>query len=254
MTGPQEVLRAEDVHVRLGRRDVLHGVSLAVHAGEFLGLLGPNGAGKTTLLRTLLGLLSPTSGTVSATGRVGYVPQNHHMAWDFPLSVEQVVRSGRTGLRGLLRPFTRIDATAVTHALERVGLSELAARPVAALSGGQRQRVLIARALAVEPQALLLDEPFTGLDMPAQESLLALIRGLAATDGVAIAMSTHDIGEAMDTCDSVALLRAGTLSAGPAAPATLRDAQLWTRTFGVREDSPLLRAAGIIGPDRQVAS
>lgn len=239
------VLQATDVHVRLGKHPILHGVTLSVNSGELCGLLGPNGAGKTTLLRTLLGLVRPSSGSVNCRGRLGYVPQNHHMAWDFPLSVRQVVANGRAGLRGFFRPLSRADIALADQAIERVGMSDLRERPVGALSGGQRQRVLMARALALEPSALLLDEPFTGMDLPAQEKLLDLTTALVRRDGVAVMMSTHNIGEAVDACDSVALLGAGRLIAGPTRPDELSDPQPWMDCFSVRAGSPLLRAAGV---------
>ncbi|MDA0173629.1 anchored repeat-type ABC transporter ATP-binding subunit [Solirubrobacter taibaiensis] len=225
--------------VRLGGRTVLADASLAVPAGELLGLLGPNGAGKTTLLRTVLGLLKPVRGQVIVGGNLGYVPQRHEFAWDFPISVEDVVMTGRAGRLGLFRRPGIADWQAVDEALERVRMGDLRARPVGQLSGGQRQRVLVARALALRPSALLLDEPFTGLDVPTQELLSELFLSLAREER-AVLMTTHDLAGAMHGCDRVALLNRTIVAVGT--PAELADEdELWMRTFGIGERSPLLR-------------
>ncbi len=225
--------------VRLGGRPVLHDVDLAVAAGELVGLVGPNGAGKTTLLRALLGLARPSAGTVAIDrDATGYVPQRHEVAWDFPVTVEQMVLTGRTGLLGLGRRPGVEDWRAVAAALERVHLADLRRRPVGELSGGQRQRVLVARALAVRPAALLLDEPYTALDMPTQE-LLADLFGSLATDGTAVLMTTHDLLGALATCTRLVLLDRTVVAQGP--PDELRDPEPWMRTFRVGPTSPLLK-------------
>lgn len=240
------VLLVEGLDVDLGGRPVLRGVHLAVDGGEFVGLIGPNGAGKTTLLRAILALIRSRAGQVLVDGHVarrgrsavGYVPQRHEFAWDFPISVERAVLSGRTGRIGAWRRPGVADWRAVGDAIDRVQLAELRTRPVGELSGGQRQRVLVARALALEPAALLLDEPFTGLDMPTQE-LLADLFGELARDGKAVLMTTHDILGALHACTRIVLLNGTVIADG--APIDLRDEQLWMRTFGVAERSPLLK-------------
>jgi manganese/iron transport system ATP-binding protein len=240
-------LAFDAVSVQLGGRIVLHDVTLRVDRGELLGLLGPNGAGKTTLLRAALGLLAPVAGRVEAAGRraapgrvpVGYVPQRHEFAWDFPVAVEDVVMSGRTGKLGLLRRPGVADWQAVDDALERVRMSDLRSRPVGELSGGQRQRVLVARALALQPTVLLLDEPLTGLDMPTQELLSDLFAALAH-EGRGVLMTTHDIAAAIYGCDRLTLINQTVIAAGT--PAQLAgDLDAWKRTFGIAEHSPLLR-------------
>jgi manganese/iron transport system ATP-binding protein len=237
----------DDVHVALGGRPVLTGASLRVTEGELLGLIGPNGAGKTTLLRTALGLLRPSSGRVAVDGRpvrpgrvpIGYVPQRHEFAWDFPISVANTVMTGLTGRLGLLRRPRVGDWEAVADALDRVKMTSLAERPVGQLSGGQRQRVLVARALALRPTVLLLDEPFTGLDMPTQELLAGLFAGLAH-EGRAVVMTTHDILGALDICDRIALLNRSIVAEGT--PVQLAgDSRAWMDAFGVGPDSALLR-------------
>jgi manganese/iron transport system ATP-binding protein len=239
-------LRIDDLRVDLGGRNVLHDVALRVAAGELVGLIGPNGAGKTTLLRAALGLVRHQQGTVLVDGtvlrrrraRLGYVPQRHEFAWDFPISVERTVMSGRTGRIGVFRRPGVADWTAVGDAIDRVHLGDLRTRPVGELSGGQRQRVLVARALALGSSTLLLDEPFTGLDMPTQELLADLFVDLAS-DGKAVLMTTHDLFGAMHACSRLVLLNRTVVAVGP--PDELRDATVWMRTFEVGETSPLLR-------------
>jgi manganese/iron transport system ATP-binding protein len=239
-------LGVEDLSVELGGRQVLTGVHLTVDKGELVGLVGPNGAGKTTLLRTVMGLLRPRSGRVLVAdepvrrGRaeLGYVPQRHEFAWDFPISVENVVMSGRTGKLGLFRRPGVTDWEAVAEALDLVRMTDLRTRPVGQLSGGQRQRVLVARALALRPAVLLLDEPFTGLDMPTQELLSELILSLAR-EARAVLMTTHDLPAALHTCDRLALLNRTIVAAGT--PDQLRDERLWMDTFGIGEHNPLLK-------------
>ena len=212
---------------RLGGRSVLEGVDLEVEAGELVGLIGPNGAGKTTLIRSILGLI-PSSGRVETDGAIGYVPQRHEFAWDFPISVRDAVLQAVTVRRGLLgRARTMRD---------------LAKRPSGERAGGQRQRVLVARALAIRPAVLLLDEPFTGLDMPTQEMLMDLFRSLA-DGGRALLMTTHDLIGARAGCDRLYLLRRTIVASGR--PEELADADPWIRAFDVRPDNPILDALGV---------
>ncbi len=238
------VLEIEHAAVALGGRLVLDDVSTRLDRGELCGLIGPNGAGKTTLLRAVLGLVRLRSGTIRVEGRVrggrsniGYVPQRHEFAWEFPISVERAVMTGLTGRIGLGRRVTVAHWKAAGDAIDRVRLSDLRTRPVGALSGGQRQRVLVARALALAPSVLLLDEPFTGLDLPTQELLINLFADLAA-DGHAVLMTTHDLVGAVQTCSRIVLLNRTVVADG--APDELRDEDTWMRAFGVGEASPLL--------------
>ncbi|MEW2134696.1 anchored repeat-type ABC transporter ATP-binding subunit [Streptomyces sp. NPDC005435] len=244
------VLEVRSLAVELGGRLVLHDIDLTVRSGELVGLIGPNGAGKTTLLRTVLGLLSPHSGDVClqdrpvdrARGTIGYVPQRHEFAWDFPLSVEKAVLTGRTHTVGWLRRPGRDDREAVRDALDRVAMTDLRHRPIGELSGGQRQRVLVARALALRPALLLLDEPFTGLDVPTQELLTALFRELRQ-EGKALLMTTHDLPAAADMATRLCLLNKTVIADGP--PESLRDPAVWLRAFGVARSEQLLTSLGV---------
>ncbi|MCI2956660.1 anchored repeat-type ABC transporter ATP-binding subunit [Agromyces atrinae] len=244
---PTPTLAVEAVSVDLGGRRVLTDASLRIHRGELVGLIGPNGAGKTTLLRAVLGLLTPARGRILIEGHptrpgrtpIGYVPQRHDFAFDFPISVANVVATGLTGRLGLLRRPGAREWDAVAEALDRVRMSELADRPVGQLSGGQRQRVLVARALASQPSVLLLDEPFTGLDLPTQELLAELFVDLAH-ENRAVLMTTHDLVGALDTCDRIALLNRTVVATGT--PSELAgDTEAWMTAFGIGADSALLR-------------
>lgn len=247
-TDPAAALRALEVRglsVELAGKRVLTGVDLYVGAGELVALIGPNGAGKTTLLRSVLGLI-PSQGSIalpSTPADVGYVPQRHEFAWSFPIDVHDAVMSGRVGRIGWFRRPRREDYEAVASALRRVRMWELRRRPVEQLSGGQRQRVLVARALALDPELLLLDEPFTGLDIPSQELLTDLFRDLA-DEGRAILMTTHDLAGAMRTFDRIYLVNRRVVGEGD--PESLRDAAPWVEAFGFRPDSPLLDALGVV--------
>ena len=232
-----------DLSVRLGDRLVVDGVSFEVRGGEWLGLIGPNGAGKTTLLRSLLGLVPIAGGTVTveapgpaaARGRgggslVGYVPQRHEFAWDFPVTVAGAVMSARARRIGWMRRPGRADREAVDAALRTVGLDALRDQPLHRCSGGQRQRVLFARALALQPRLLLLDEPFTGVDVATQATLVDLLRRRVA-EGDAVVMTTHDLVSARDVCTRLLLLNRSVVAEGT--PEALDDPEVWLRAFGV---------------------
>jgi len=235
-------LEIRGLTVRLGGREALSDVDLTLAAGELAGLIGPNGAGKTTLLRAVLGLVPASAGIIEVDGTIGYVPQRHEFAWDFPISVEKAVLTGRTPLIGMFRRATKTDRDAVREALERVSMTDLARRPIGELSGGQRQRVLVARALAQRPRLLLLDEPFTGLDVPTQELLTALFRTLRDEDK-AVLMTTHDLPAAAALCDRLCLLNRTVVADGP--PDRLRDPELWLRAFGVTRSDQLIYSLGL---------
>ncbi len=238
-------LEISDLCVQLGGREVLHNVELQLAQGELVGLIGPNGAGKTTLLRSILGVLKPTCGTITTSQPkklIGYVPQRHEFAWDFPITVREAVLNALEVRLGWLKRINIEHRRAVEHALQRTEMRELANRSVAELSGGQRQRVLVARALALNPDLLLLDEPFTGLDMPTQELLTDLFIQLAK-DGCAVLMTTHDLIGARAVCDRLVLLNRKVVAAG--APDTLNDPQVWIDTFNIRDTNPLLSALGV---------
>lgn len=241
------LLRVRDLEVAYGSNRVLHDVNLDIHPGQFVGLLGGNGAGKTTLIRTILGLIRPRHGEIAVDGargvaarqaKIGYVPQRHAYAWDYPIDVAGTVLTGKVRQLGWGKRAKTADWEDVYAALDLVGMTGLARRPLEQLSGGQRQRVLVARALVTRPKLLILDEPFTGLDQPAVESLNALF-GELTSSGQTLLMSTHDIMGALEVCSRLVLLRGTVQAAGE--PGELLEPEPWQRAFGVGPGSPLLR-------------
>ena len=241
MSTPGLGIRVTGLSVRLGDRPVLDRVDLAVGGGELVALIGPNGAGKTTLLRAVLGLVPAERGEVRADRPIGYVPQRPEFAWDFPISVAAAVLTGRTRAIGWLRRPRAGDRAAVDQALERTGLTALRGRPIGQLSGGQRQRVLVARALALQPPALLLDEPFSEVDIPTRELLTGLLAELAG-EGRAVLLTTHDLPAAAAACGRLCLLNRTVVAEGP--PDRLRDPALWLQAFGVTSSAELLGSLG----------
>lgn len=196
---PREVIAVRHVWAGYDDGQVLEDINLSVHEGDFVGLIGPNGGGKTTLLRVLMGLLPPMRGEVRVMGlpvkegrqAIGYVPQVIAFDREFPISVWDVVRMGRVGHRGLLKRYTADDDTIVTNALHQVGLHDMRHRPIGELSGGQRQRAYIARALATQPEILLLDEPTSSVDPQVSGNIYELLRQL--NDQITILLVSHDM-------------------------------------------------------------
>jgi zinc transport system ATP-binding protein len=210
---------------------VLRDVDLGISSGEFVAVAGPNGGGKTTLLRLSLGLERPRSGTAllfaepahefGARARLGYLAQRAIVGMDAPASVREVVASGRVARRGPGRFFRREDRAAVEAAIERVGLSHKADAPIQQLSGGQQQRGYIAKALAAEPDLLVLDEPTAGVDVDAQEAFAGLLERLHAELGATIVFVSHEFGAVERYVERLVLVRGGILFDGP--PTALPD-------------------------------
>jgi len=206
------ILRLQNVTVQYESGRALDDITFELRRGERLAVLGPNGAGKSTLFKVIAGVLRPTNGVVEVAGSepdghicIAYVPQRNQVDWNFPLRVSDVVMMGRVGKIGLLRRPTAADRQIVKRALETVGLQELANRQIGQLSGGQQQRMFIARALAQEAELMLMDEPFTGLDLPAQEELFRILDALRG-QGVTVMVALHDLQTAAERFDRVMLL------------------------------------------------
>jgi iron complex transport system ATP-binding protein len=238
------LLEARGLAIGHGGRVLARGLSLSLAAGEVLCLLGPNGAGKTTLLRTLLGLLRPHAGSVLLDGRglanlsrrriarrLAYVPQA--ASGGFAYTARQAVAMGRAAQLGALAAPGPRDLALAGAALDRLGIARLADRPVTELSGGERQLVLIARALAQEAAALILDEPASALDFGNQVRLLRLLSGLAR-DGLGVLFTTHQPDHALLIADRVALLGPDGVLHGPGAPDALITAARLAGLYGVR--------------------
>ncbi len=233
----QARLRTEQLSVHFGDRSALDTVDVAFAAGETTSILGPNGAGKSTLLRCLAGMLPPTHGAVLLDGqpvngptpRVVYVPQRSAVDWTFPISVLDVTLMGVGLRRSRWRPLGGSDKHAALSALENVGMRRLAGVQIGQLSGGQQQRVFLARALLQEGDAYLLDEPFTGVDVPTQHLLVELFDRMKR-QGKTIIYATHDLALAAASSDRVLLLNRRLVADGPPG-AVLTEAAL-RATFG----------------------
>lgn len=214
------IVRAVDLTVTYESGPALDRVSFEVYKGERLAVVGPNGAGKSTLFKVIAGILQPTAGRIEIYGGVpgehicvAYVPQRSVVDWRFPVTVYDVVMMGRVGRIGLLRRPGREDHQKVQQALARVGLSDCASRQIAQLSGGQQQRMFLARALAQEAELMLLDEPFTGLDLPSQNDLLDLLERLQR-EGITLMISLHDLNLAAQHFTRVMLLNRSLIALG----------------------------------------
>ena len=198
--------------------------SFEVPQGSVTALVGVNGAGKSTLFKAIMGLVPSASGEMEILGlpvkralrenRIAYVPQAEEVDWDFPVLVEDVVMMGRYGHMGLLRRPKPADRAAVAAALARVGMETLRKRQIGELSGGQRKRVFLARALAQDAQVILLDEPFTGVDVTTEDEIVALL-GELRSEGRVMLVSTHNLGSVPQFCDRTVFVKGTVLASGP---------------------------------------
>ncbi len=214
----------KDLTVAYQRIPAIHHLDLALSCGHRVALLGPNGAGKTSLFKALVGLVPLETGSVNfgghgatpAAAEIAYLPQRSAVDWDFPVTVRGLVEMGRYLRTSWWRPFARADADAVEFALATIDLHDLADRQISALSGGQQQRAFIARSLAQNAHVFLLDEPFTGLDQPAQESLGETIACLAEAGNLVVA-AHHDLKTVPDLFDQVIFLNRELIAFGDTA-------------------------------------
>lgn len=217
---PSPLIKASQLALGYNGHTVVNDLDLTVSPGEIVGLLGPNGTGKTTILRALAGLLKPKCGTalihdqdVNAMSPllraryIGLVPQNEAYVW--PLTVEEIVMLGRAPHRGWLLPLSENDRSMVERALDITELQDLRDRPIGKLSGGERQRVRIARALAQEPEVLLLDEPTANLDIHHQVQVLKLVRELVEKRQLTAIIAIHDLALAARYSDRLVLVNEG---------------------------------------------
>jgi len=232
---PQEAWRpdalpsivVEDVTVAYPNGTVaLRDTSFALGAGTIAGLVGVNGSGKSTLFKSIMGFVTPIRGKVTIAGMpvrealkrnlVSYVPQAEEVDWNFPVLVEDVVLMGRYGHMGFFRNARPKDREMVEASLQRVGMADFRKRQIGELSGGQKKRVFLARALAQEGKIILLDEPFTGVDVKTEEAIIELMRELRGA-GHLMLVSTHNLGSVPDFCDQVVLVNRTVLASGPTA-------------------------------------
>src|SRR6266545_453189 len=247
-------LEVRGLRVSYGAQLVLEDVSFRLAPGQLVGIIGPNGAGKTTLLKALLGLVPIESGRMTASGatitrrggHLAYVPQRDAINWRFPATVADVVLMGRYGRLGWFKRPGPQDRAIAQHCLEQVGMQAFARRPIAALSGGQQQRVFLARALAQEPEVLLLDEPISGVDAPTQESILTILNDLA-DQGKTLLLTTHDLHCNMEHFDALLALNRRVVALGPVEQVLTPD--VLTRTYGTQ----VVLADGQLGERRRQA-
>jgi len=214
------ILRAADLGVRYESGPALEGVSFELEVGERLAVVGPNGAGKSTLFKVIAGVMTPSDGKVHVYGHepgghicIAYLPQRSQVDWNFPVSVADVVMMGRVGKLKLFRHPRARDWEIVQHALDVVGMQDLAGRQIRELSGGQQQRMFIARALAQEAELMLMDEPLTGLDLNSQEGIFRILEDLRQRR-VTVLVALHDLQMAADRFDRVMLLNVHLVSLG----------------------------------------
>ncbi|SFR16349.1 manganese/iron ABC transporter ATP-binding protein [Poseidonocella sedimentorum] len=223
--GPGSGIRARGLTVTYRNgHTALTDASFEIPRGTVTALVGINGAGKSTLFKAIMGFVPVASGDISLLGRdvktalrenlVAYVPQSEDVDWAFPVLVEDVVMMGRYGRMGFLRRPRKADHEAVEAALDRVNMLDYRKRQIGELSGGQRKRVFLARALAQDGQVILLDEPFTGVDVKTEDQIVALLRDLR-DEGRVMLVSTHNLGSVPEFCDRTVLMRGTVLAYGP---------------------------------------
>jgi ABC-type Mn2+/Zn2+ transport system ATPase subunit len=236
-SGAKPTLECQGLSVHYEDRSALRDINVAFYPGETTGLLGPNGAGKSTLLKVIAGMLPASHGQVRFLGepirgahpRITYVPQRSETDWAFPISVLDATLLGLATKRSRWKPFSRKDREVALNALRQVRMDYLASAQIGALSGGQQQRVFLARALMACGDVLLLDEPFTGVDIPTQEMLVGIFHELSQR-GTTVIYATHDLQQAARTSDRVLLINGDLIAYGEPSAAMNHDAL--QRTFG----------------------
>ncbi|WP_395397852.1 ABC transporter ATP-binding protein [Novosphingobium sp. BL-8A] len=250
-------ISTENLSVRLGRRDVLHGLSARFEPGTLVGVIGPNGAGKSTLVRALVGLIDAQEGTVTLDGqdlasvpprerarRIAYLPQGQTLHW--PLTVERLVALGRLPHLGPMSRIAEEDLAAIHEAMARADVSHLAARVATELSGGERARALLARALAVGAEALVVDEPLAALDPGHQIDVMEML-AREAREGALVLAVLHDLNLAARHCDRLLVIDKGRLIAD-GTPATVLTDEILRDVYGVTGFSREFEGAPLIVP------
>ncbi|WP_455482685.1 manganese/iron ABC transporter ATP-binding protein [Bartonella sp. B35(2025)] len=222
MTGTGIFAQGVTVIYRNGHT-ALREVSFESPKGSITALIGVNGSGKSTLFKSIMGFLRPSKGKICIFGLpievalkqnlIAYVPQNEDVDWNFPVLVEDVVLMGRYGYMNFFRYARERDYEAVRDALERVDMLAFAKRQIGELSGGQKKRVFLARALAQQAKAILLDEPFTGIDVTTEDKIISLLQDLRK-EGAVILVSTHNLGSVREFCDHTILIKETVLASG----------------------------------------
>lgn len=222
---PRLGIAAKGVYVTYRNgQTALRDTTFDIPTGTITGLVGVNGAGKSTIFKAIMGFVPVAKGEITILGQsvkaalnanlVAYVPQSEEVDWSFPVLVEDVVMMGRYGHMGFFRIPADADHAAVTSALTRVNMTEFRKRQIGELSGGQRKRVFLARALAQDATVILLDEPFTGVDVQTEDAIIALLREMR-DEGRVMLVSTHNLGSVPEFCDRTVLVKGTVLAYGP---------------------------------------
>lgn len=238
ITGPIDTSETSGIFVRdvtvtyRNGHTALYDASFEIPRGTITALVGVNGAGKSTLFKAIMGFVPVASGQIQLLGQsvrkalaanlVAYVPQSEEVDWTFPVLVEDVVMMGRYGHMGFLRRPKKTDTEAVDQALQRVNMQDYRHRQIGELSGGQRKRVFLARALAQEGKVILLDEPFTGVDVKTEDQIIKLLKALR-DEGHVVLVSTHNLGSVPEFCDRTVLVKGTILAYGPTETTFTRD-------------------------------
>lgn len=240
MTSLPVSLYADNIRVTYANgHTALHEVSFQLSGGSVCALIGMNGSGKSTLFNSIMGIIRPQTGQILLSGMpskqavkcngVAYVPQADNIDWHFPIVVSDVVMQGRYGHMGMLRRPSSQDKQICQDAMQRLGIAALGNRQIGELSGGQKKRVFLARALAQESRLILLDEPFTGVDIQTEQAIMQLLQELRSA-GFLILISTHNLGSVPDYCNEVIMLNKSIIAQGNIADTYNRENL--ERTFG----------------------
>jgi ABC-type Mn2+/Zn2+ transport system ATPase subunit len=206
-------LEVSDLYVSYHGKEAVHNLNFSINTGQLVGVVGPNGAGKSTLLKAILSLIPKDKGEIKINGKiidkvrkqVAYVPQRSQIDWDFPISVLDTVLLGTYPKLGLFKRPKREDKQWAIECLQRVGMEEYSKRQIGELSGGQQQRVFLARALAQQSEILFLDEPFVGIDISSEETIISILKELRDS-GNTIFVVHHDLNKAKEYFDQLLLL------------------------------------------------
>jgi len=235
-----QLIVAEEVSAGYREKVVWENATFSFGKGEFVAVIGPNGAGKTTMFKMLLGLQPPLSGKLTVLGeaprrgntRIGYVPQRHTIDAETNIAARELVRLGLSGNRWGFNPFSRWDGKAADEALEAVGATELANRPLGVLSGGELQRIFLAEALVSKPDVLLLDEPLSNLDLRRETELLHLVNDVVRKQGVTALLIAHNINPLLPHLDKVMYIANGRIATGK--PGEVLTSESLTSLYGIQ--------------------
>ncbi|SUO96891.1 Uncharacterized ABC transporter ATP-binding protein HI_1470 [Suttonella ornithocola] len=261
MTHTPSITVENITHTYPNRHTAIENISFTLTSGTVCALVGVNGSGKSTLFNSIMGIIRPQKGEIKLCGLpvaqalkqrlMAYVPQADEVDWTFPILVRDVVMQGRYGYMGFLRRPSQKDYQAVDEAMERLDIANLAKRQIGELSGGQKKRVFLARALAQQSPIILLDEPFTGVDVNTEHAIMALLTELRQ-NGYLMLVSTHNLGTIPDYCNEVILLKKTVIAFGKT-ETTFTETNLANTFGGVLKHLHIGNPALIVSDDERPA-